>query len=191
MKAVLLDGSRGGDVDTGRVRDLVKAELAGLGWCVEPFTLHTLDIRHCLGCFGCWVQSPGECIIDDAAGDVNRAIISSDLLIFLTPLTFGGYSSELKKALDRCIGLISPWFTTIGGEIHHKRRYPRFPRLVGVAVDSQPDSESERIFCTLVGRNAINMHAPAHAAGVVDSSQNVDALRERLLALFEKVGVKA
>lgn len=50
----------------------------------------------------------------------------------------------------------------IEGEVHHKPRYERYPRLMGVGVLPQPDEESERIFTTLVSRNAINLHALAH-----------------------------
>lgn len=76
-----------------------------MGWEVEPFILHDMEIHH-WGCFGCWVQTPGVCVIDDAGRDVARAVIQSDLAVFLIPVTFGGYSSELKKAVDRLICLL-------------------------------------------------------------------------------------
>lgn len=136
------------------------------------------------------MQTPGVCVIDDAGRDVARAFIQSDLVIFLTPVAFGGYSSELKKAVNRLICVLSPFFVKIEGEVHHRPRYERYPRLVGVGVLPQADAESERIFTTLVGRNAINMHAPAHAGGVVLSSQGADEIRERIQALFATVEVR-
>jgi hypothetical protein len=190
VKAVLLDGSLNGEPATSLVRGLVAAELEARGWNVQPFTLREMEIRPCIGCFGCWVQTPGQCLIDDAAREIAPAVIGSDLVIYLTPVTFGGYSSELKKALDRCICLILPFFTKVDGEVHHKPRYDRYPRLLGLGLLPEADAESERIFKTLVGRNAINMHAPAHAAGVILDNQPADAVRAEIQTLLEAVEVK-
>ena len=194
MKAVVLNGSENGDAALGGVHQIIVDELAGMEWEVEPFILHELEIRHCVGCFGCWVQTPGVCVIDDAGRDIAKAVIRSDLVIYLTPVTFGGYSSQLKKALDRSICLVTPFFTKIDGEIHHEPRYERYPRIMGVGVLPQADEESERIFTTLVGRNAINAHTPAHAGMVVLSSQGADEIRREIRAeiqsLIQAVEVK-
>ena len=190
MKAVLLDGSLNGEPGASHVRGLVTGELEARGWEVQPFTLRELEIRPCIGCFGCWVQTPGQCLMDDAAREIAPAVINSDLVIYLTPVTFGGYSSELKKALDRNICLILPFFTKIGGEIHHKPRYDRYPRLLGLGLLPEADAESERIFKTLVGRNALNMHAPAHAVGVILGCQPTDEMRAEIQTLLGAVEVK-
>ncbi len=91
-------------------------ELRSLRWEAENLILRDIDIAPCVGCFGCWLQTPGISLIDDAAREVTRKIMGSDLVAYVTPITFGGYLSDLKKALDRSIGLISPFFTRIGGE---------------------------------------------------------------------------
>lgn len=39
-----------------------------------------------------------------------------------------------KKGLDRLIGLVSPFFTKIAGETHHRPRYDRYPALLAVGV---------------------------------------------------------
>jgi hypothetical protein len=116
-------------------------------------------------------------------------MVQSDLTIYLTAVTFGGYSSELKKAVDRIICLLSPFFMRINGEVHHRPRYERYPRLVGVGVLSCPDEESERLFTTLVERNAINLHSPAHGAGVVLTDQGAEQMRERVRTILSKAGV--
>lgn len=190
MKAVVLNGSEKGDNALNTVYEIITDELKGIGWEVESFILHDTKIAHCLGCFGCWVKTPGICVIDDAGREVARKVIQSDLTVFLTPVTFGGYSSELKKALDRLIPLISPFFMKIEGEVHHKPRYERYPRLMGVGVLPHPDEESEGLFKTLIGRNAINFRGPAHAGGVVLSSQSSEEIRENIQTLLIEVGVK-
>jgi multimeric flavodoxin WrbA len=176
MKVTLLNGALPGDnfVDAAgaALQDTFHAE----GWTVTSWTLRDEKIAYCLGCFECWTKTPGLCRIDDVGRDIARSVIQSDLAIYLTPITFGGYSSELKKAVDRIICLISPFFTRIGGridgEVHHHARYDRYPDLLGGGVLPAPHSAQEQIFHTLIGRNAINMHAPAHSSAVLYRSQD-------------------
>ena len=98
---------------------------------------------------------------------MTAAMLASDLVLYLTPLTFGGYSFELKKALDHSICLVSPFFTRIGGEVHHLARYNRYPAILGVGVNATHQDAQEAIFARLIERNAINLHAPAHGAVAV------------------------
>jgi multimeric flavodoxin WrbA len=186
MNVTLLNGAPAGD----NFADAVAAALAGARpaaeWAVAAWTLRDEQIAPCIGCFECWTKTPGLCRIKDAGRDVARSVIQSDLTIFLTPITFGGYASELKKALDRIICLISPFFTQIDGEVHHHARYARYPRLLGVGVLPAPQPAQEQIFHTLIERNAINLHAPARHSAIVYRSQEpaiaVAALRPILSA---------
>lgn len=188
MKAVILNGVREGEEALDGVQQLLVEELIALSWEVEPLLLREMEVRRCVGDFACWVQTPGICLIDDAARDVARGLMQSDLAVFLTPVTFGGYSSELKKVLDRIIGLLSPHFMRIEGEVHHQPRYPRYPRLMGVGLLPGADEESEGIFKTLVSRNALNFHSPAHVAGVLLNSDGQNGVREKIRALLAEVG---
>ena len=70
----------------------------------------------------------------------------ADLRIFVTPIVFGGYSYELKKALDRQIGTLLPFVKKEkNGETHHPSRYDKQPRFVVVGVSASPDADSEAI----------------------------------------------
>ena len=42
----------------------------------------------------------------------------------------GGYSSELKNAVDHLIPNILPFFANVDGETHHKPRYKRYAKLL-------------------------------------------------------------
>jgi hypothetical protein len=171
MKVTILNGALAGDQLADRVHDHLATALAAHGWHVQAWTLRDETIAYCLGCFQCWTKTPGLCRIDDTGRAVAASVINSNVTIYLTPITFGGYASPLKKAVDRMICLVSPLFTRIDGEVHHRPRYGRYPILVGLGLLPEPDPEQERIFATLLSRNAINLQAPAHASYVIHGNQ--------------------
>jgi len=190
VKALLLNGVGKDTRHLDRIGELIVQELRSLQWEVEGLVLRDIEIAPCMGCFGCWVQTPGGCVIDDNAREVTRKMIQSDLVLYFTPITFGGYSSELKKALDRSISLVSPFFTRINGEVHYQKRYAYAPKLLGVGILHQPDEESERIFKALISRNAINLHNPAHAARVVYEDQTEAEIQGAIRATLDELGVR-
>jgi len=171
MQATILNGALPGDSFVDAVGAALQAALQAEGWTVTSWTLRDEKVAYCLGCFECWTKTPGVCRIDDTGRAVAASLISSDLAIYLTPITFGGYSSALKKAVDRAICLVSPFFTRIDGEVHHHARYARYPALAGVGVLPAPHAAQEQIFHTLLGRNAINLHAPTHNSVVLYRDQ--------------------
>jgi hypothetical protein len=178
--AIILNGADGKDTASAHIHTVLVEELAAVSWNVTSFTLETLRIAPCLGCFGCWTKSPGVCRMDDDGRKIARAAIRSDVMILFTPVTFGGYSAELKKALDRLLCLLAPFFVRIHGEVHHGKRYERYPGLLGIGILDQPDSESERIFKTLVHRNALNLHAPTHNAAVLHTGRKMEEYRDTI-----------
>jgi multimeric flavodoxin WrbA len=187
VNALVLNGALRGDDGLTPIEQAISGALSLRGWSVERVHLRDLTIAYCQGCFDCWVKTPGVCKTKDAAGDVTRAIVRSDLLVLLSPVTLGGYSSELKKALDRSIGIVSPFFTRISGEVHHKKRYARYPSLLAVGVVREPDPEEQRIFSALVTRNAVNFHAPVHVTGFVPRAASPAVMRSSVAELVAMV----
>lgn len=80
-------------------------------------------IKNCIGCFGCWVKTPGQCVIKDGYENTGALLGKCDRLIIVNECTYGGYSPFVKNVLDRAISYISPHFATRNNEMHHKRRY--------------------------------------------------------------------
>jgi multimeric flavodoxin WrbA len=186
--ALILNGALPGDESLGPAEDALTALLGDAGSEIRRYSMRDVPLAYCQGCFECWTHTPGLCKTEgDAGREIAAAIIASDLLVFLTPITFGGYSSEIKKILDRSICLVLPFFRRIDGEVHHHRRYDGYPALVGVGLLREPDEEQERIFATLVERNALNMDSPAHAACVLPAGAEAHVLRERLEADLEPI----
>jgi len=172
MKAVVLNGSNRDENPLNIWENIIVEKLENRGWEVETVELRNIKLSTCIGCFGCWIKTPGQCILKDNGVEICKAVARSDLLVLLTPVTFGGYSFELKKMVDRLIPNLLPLFTKINGEIHHKTRYEKNPKLLVIGYHPQYDEESERIFKELVHRNAINMDSPANHAEVVTGDIN-------------------
>jgi len=189
-RATILDGGLGDGALTCAAGRVAADVLQHNGWQVETLALREIEIAPCLGCFGCWVKTPGVCVIDDAGRDVARQMAQSDLLVYLTPLTFGGYSSELKKALDRSIPNISPFFRLVHGEVHHVKRYARNPRVVGIGVRATGpiDPEEEELLEILVHRNAINLHAPRDAACAIRADEDEEGRQQIERAIGKVIG---
>ena len=163
MRALILDGGDAGDARTACAAEALAAELTATGYEVERELLRERDIRACRGCFNCWIRTPGECVIRDDAADILRRYIGSDVVAYVTPVTFGGYAATLKMMVDRVIPLIDPRFTRVRGEYHHRVRYERYPQLVGFGTLPAPDAEAEASFVELLRRNGLNIHADAPA----------------------------
>jgi multimeric flavodoxin WrbA len=109
-------------------------------------------------------------------------------MIYLSPVVYGGYSAELKKALDRSICLISPFFRVYHNEIHHEIRYENYPKLIVVGTLPNPDSEQEEIFTELVERNVLNNFAPKHVSKVIYLSDEDKIIKNKIEECFAIVG---
>ena len=185
-KVVILDGTGSGDRDLLPILEALSGALEADGSAVETFPLREMKLAHCLGCFNCWVKTPGICVEADAGREIARAIVRSDVTVLFTPVTFGGYSPELKKMVDRFVQIASPFFAMDHGEVHHPPRYAHLPRLIMVGVQREPNPIEAHIFKTLAGRNAINFHPPSYAAEVVPSTEDAGALRRRFESLLKR-----
>jgi len=172
MKALILFGSKTDDSESVKIHEIMLEELKKLNWDATSIVLEDKNIAYCLGCFGCWVQTPGECVIKDYEETIIRKMVHTDLIIYITPIVFGGYSSILKKALDRQISRVLPYFTKIDGEVHHKKRYEKEQSLLGIGILDKLDAEKEEVFRTLVARNSINMWSPYQQAMIYTRGQD-------------------
>jgi multimeric flavodoxin WrbA len=183
LKALFLKGSppAGRDPLCNRAAAAVTARTNALGWETKAFPLAAMDIRPCRGCFSCWLKTPGRCVIQDDQEGILQEFPASDRVIWLTPVCFGGYAPELKKALDRVIPVLLPFFIRLRGETHHPQRYPRRRRLLVVGTQRDADPESEAVFRRLVGRNALNM-GDSESSTLVFSGDTPLAEMEKRLA---------
>ncbi len=173
MKALILVGCKKDNAESAMIYESMIKELKKLNWDINSINLEDIELAFCTGCFGCWIQTPGECVIKDYQETIVREMIHSDLIIYITPITFGGYSSILKETLDRQISRVLPYFMKVNGEVHHVRRYEKQQSLIAIGILDTPDNEKEEVFKTLVARNAINMWSPYQKAIIFTLDQDI------------------
>lgn len=75
----------------------------------EVVELKNMNISHCVGCFGCWKVTPGQCVIRDDMDIIRDKIMESDNIILSFPLYFFGVSSKMKTMLDRLLPFKMPY----------------------------------------------------------------------------------
>lgn len=83
----------------------------------------TGSIKNCVGCFGCWIKTPGKCVIKDGYENLGEIFSRADNIIVVSECFYGGYSPFVKNILDRSISYLLPFFKIWNNEMHHQKRY--------------------------------------------------------------------
>ncbi len=73
--------------------------------------LSQLKIADCMGCFSCWVRTPGRCVIRDDAVGVYPLIAHSDHVIYVSRLFCGSYDVPMKTMLERAIPIQQAFYS--------------------------------------------------------------------------------
>lgn len=133
-------------------------------------------IHPCTGCFGCWVKTPGRCVIHDGYEDTGIALGKCTELILISQCCYGSVSPFVKAVLDRAISYVHPDFVLRGGEMHHRRRYQNIIMLsayfYGDAV-TETEKETAR---KLIAANADNYDGRIKSIQFYKSAEELAAL---------------
>ncbi len=103
MKVLVINGSP--KRDRSDCMQVTRAFLRGLGEEAEVLNAIDLNVKPCLGCFGCWAAGAQGCVQKDDMAEVLQKIVSSDLVIWSFPLYCFGMPAPLKAIVDRMIPL--------------------------------------------------------------------------------------
>lgn len=122
MKILLLNGSMRGNQSASL--KVAKAFIEGIvsetGAEVIEVPLKDKKIDHCHGCFVCWKNTPGECVIHDDMDEIRRLVMDCDVIIESFPLYFFGQPSLMKAFTDRMISYVSEYRGCGGDEENHR-----------------------------------------------------------------------
>lgn len=112
----------------------------------------------CRGCFRCWTETPGRCVMRDRLQDLGALLGATDRLDIISASCFGGYSPLVKRALDRALPYLHPNFRIVDGQMHHRLRYPRSLRQRIWLYGTRGDDE-RATFLGIARANEVNLGA--------------------------------
>lgn len=165
MKIVLLDAMN----KDNNAANIISRVLKERDNDLSRFVLESLNIQPCRSCGACGVVTPGKCVINDDMQAILRGMARCDVLIMLTPVRFGGYAMELKKAVDRFMPVGLPFYFVKGGHLLHPMRYQK-KFLLGIGIMEEPDKDQEKNFIELVAHNALNFQLSHRSLLFMDSA---------------------
>ncbi|HOV72402.1 MAG TPA: flavodoxin family protein [Candidatus Hydrogenedentes bacterium] len=121
MKIIAFNGSpRGPRSNTHAIVAPFLEGAQAAGAETENVFLVDHDIRHCRGCYVCWIKTPGRCIIEDDMAGLLGKMAAADVIVFATPLYVDNVSGIMKQFLDRLIPAADPHFyKDENGECRH------------------------------------------------------------------------
>ena len=160
MKIVLVNGSpkgRGSNTQIMAEAFLQGAQVAGAE--ILNIFLAEKEIRHCRGCFSCWLKTPGHCIIDDDMNSILSEADEADVLVLASPLYIDTISGMLKVFMDRLVVKGDPHMDkTANGETRHwQKPNEKTPRLVMMSNCGFPERSHFQALSLWVQRVAMNM----------------------------------
>ncbi|MBI5249876.1 MAG: flavodoxin family protein [Desulfomonile tiedjei] len=89
---------------------------------VDEVFLNKKKISPCLGCFTCWIQTPGNCVIRDDQAELLEKLLWADIFVLATPVYVDGITGQSKVFLDRTVPLLKPEITFREDHCRHPSR---------------------------------------------------------------------
>ena len=139
--------------------------------------LSQLKIADCMGCFSCWVRTPGRCVIRDDAVGVYPLIAHSDHVIYVSRLFCGSYDVPMKTMLERAILVQQAFIRIYKGETHHVQRAV-MPKKATILAYGDISSEEKKLFRKLVARNAANMNFESYEVRFTTETMLNDVVKD-------------
>ncbi|HPJ02066.1 MAG TPA: NAD(P)H-dependent oxidoreductase [Candidatus Limiplasma sp.] len=178
MKAYILSDGEFATNALEQLNALVRRVLDSKGFAVTEKRLQPQELAYCRGCFGCWVKTPGECVIRDSMADINRDSMQSDVAVYLVPVVFGQYSANMKNALDRWIPNILPFFEVRkNGETIHPARYLENPAFIMIGYGDGLSAEEKALFTSITTNHRENGIVLFYEGDDQKTEQALDALK--------------
>jgi multimeric flavodoxin WrbA len=144
------------------IHDLCEQESAALSLVPDPNTTVISDngkIHNCISCFGCWVKTPGTCVLKDGYQNMGELLSKCDELIIISRCIYGSYSPFVRNVLDRSIPYLLPYFVTKNGETHHQKRYDHKFSLAVHFYGSDITTAEKTTAEALVKANSVNLYS--------------------------------
>jgi len=114
------------------------------------------DIKYCMGCFGCWLKTPGKCVINDGYENMGSELGKCTEMIIISKCYYGSVSPFVKNVQDRTLAYVLPDYRYLKGELHHKRRYDNIISISAYFYGENITDEEKETAKNLIRANVEN-----------------------------------
>ena len=98
MTIIVLMGSPNRNGSTGMLVENFKKGAEESGHSVEVIDVCHANIHPCTGCVKCGYEGP--CVQNDDVEQIRKKLLSSDMVVFATPLYYYGMTAQLKTVVE-------------------------------------------------------------------------------------------
>lgn len=124
--------------------------------------LGSATLKACIGCWACWLKTPGRCVHKDAMAESCADYVNSDKVIVLMDTAQGFINHNAKAFMDRTIPHYHPYIELVDGECHHRARYAHYPELHFYYDDAALNQEEAQIIEDYLYRTAYHFRSRAY-----------------------------
>lgn len=103
------------------------------------------NIKPCYSCNACVYKTYGKCIFRDDMDQILPVLLEGDVVVYTSPLIWGGLSYDIKKVLDKT-ALIGDRFYSITNKEIVKGTISKNKKIVGIAVSDQVSVKEKSSF---------------------------------------------
>ena len=134
------------------------------------------SIKSCIGCWNCWLKTPGRCVMVDQMTEIYPDYINSDTIILLMDTAQGFINHRAKAFFDRTIPHYNPYIEIVDGECHHVARYKRYPDMVFYYDKTGLTNKEEQVIQDYLYRTAYQFQSKAY---LIDNNVKLREMQPR------------
>ena len=159
--------------------ETLSSSLVKKGNRVNMIKLKKMKLNFCIGCYSCWLKTPGVCIHKDDGPKILTEYINSDVVILSSPLIMGFTSALIKTLQERLIALSHPFVYIKDDRMQHVLRYEKYPSTVllleKTGIHDETDIEiTENIYKSAKTRKfALSLTTDRNCEEVADEINNI------------------
>lgn len=127
--------------------------------CEYELDLRETRVKDCLGCWSCWLKTPGRCAHFDL-DEFYRAFLAAQKVVIFSKVSHGFVSGDLKTLFDRMIPLYLPYLTYKSGESMHIPRYETYPEVEVYYEGEFASPEDQKIYVDYIFRTFHHFYCP-------------------------------
>lgn len=143
---------------------------------VNYISVSHLNISTCLNCDYCRTKEFSKCVIKDDMQDLLYKIAQSEHTVLVSPISFGSYSSKIKKILDRLVVLGDVHYYIVNKEMV-KGTATKQDGFWCIGVKKNCPQEEKELFLHLVNENVKIMNVSGKGL-VIDDLSNLNELKQ-------------